>query len=118
VAKLPDSVITALDNLTTPVIFATADNLGLPNVIYCTPCMRAGDETLLLADNYFVKTRANAQSGSQGSILFLTPEWKAYQVKGTLEYLTGGPLFDQMRATVDAKHPRVAAVVLHVGEVY
>jgi uncharacterized protein len=48
----------------------------------------------------------------------MTPEWKAYQIKGTLEYVTSGPLFEQMRATVDHKHPRVAAVALHVSEVY
>jgi uncharacterized protein len=117
-AQLPDSVIAALDQLTTPVVFATVDAQGMPNVIYCMPCMRAGDDTLILADNYFVKTRVNVLHGSPGVVLFMTSEWKAYQVKGTLEYLTSGPHYEQMRAIVDTKHPRVAAVVLHVEEVY
>jgi hypothetical protein len=80
--------------------------------------MRVGDDALIVADNYFAKTRANAQHGGVGTILFMTPEWKAYQVKGTLSYETSGPYCEQMHATVDPKHPRIAAVVLHVEAVF
>jgi uncharacterized protein len=117
-APLPELVKTALDRRSAPVVFVTADPQGMPNAIYCMPCLVAGNDKLILADNYFVKTRANIAAGSPGVVLFLTPEYTAYQVKGSLEYVTSGPLYEQMLAAVEAKHPRVAAVVLHVESVY
>jgi hypothetical protein len=76
------------------------------------------DDKIAVVDNYFVKTRANILAGSSGSLLFITDGMKTYQVKGRLEYLTSGDLFDEMRQAVDAKHPRAAVVLLHADEVY
>ncbi len=116
-AQLPEIVKTALDSLKAPVVFTTVDAQGIPNSVYCMLSKVEGD-SVVVCDNYFVKTRANIMQGSTGAVLFLTPEMKAYQIKGSLDYLTSGPLFEEMRDRVDAKHPRVAAVVLHVDEVY
>ena len=71
-----------------------------------------------MADNYFQKTRSNIQNGSKGSLLWITDEGAAYQVKGPIEYATEGPMFERMKECVDEKHPRVAAAVIHVEEVY
>ncbi len=57
-------------------------------------------------------------AGSTGSVLYLTPDKKAYQVKGRIEYLTEGEIFTGMKSWNDPKHPGVAAAVLHVEEVY
>jgi len=71
-----------------------------------------------VADNYFNKTLANIKRGSKGSVLFLTNELKSYQAKGSIEYLTDGPIYDDMRQWVDQKKPRIAAAVLSVDEFY
>ena len=116
-AQLPEIVKTALDSLKSPVVFTTVNAQGIPNAVYCMLSKVDGD-TVVVCDNYFVKTRANIMNGSTGTVLFITPEMKAYQIKGSLDYLTSGPLFEAIRDSVDPKHPRVAAVVLHVDEVY
>jgi len=116
-AHLPENVKTDLASLKAPVVFSTVDAAGMPNSVYCM-LSKVTDDTVIICDNYFAKTRANIASGSAGTVLFLTPEMKAYQIKGSLEYLTSGPLYEEIRDSVDPKHPRVAAVVLHVQTVY
>jgi len=100
------------------VVFSTTDAHGVPNAIYVTCVKLLDDGRIVVADNYFDKTRNNIKGGSKGSALFITKEQKSYQAKGTLEYLTSGPIYEDMRNWVDQKHPRVAAVVLRVDELY
>ncbi len=116
-AQLPEIVKTALASLKAPIVFTTVDAQGIPNSVYCM-LSKVEDDSVVVCDNYFVKTRANIMNGSTGAVLLLTPAMKAYQIKGTLDYLTSGPLYEEVRDSVDPKHPRVAAVVLHVDEVY
>jgi hypothetical protein len=116
-AQLPEVVQSALASLKAPVVFTTIDGHGMPNAVYCM-LSKVGSDNVVICDNYFNKTRANIKSGSAGSVLFLSPEMKAYQLKGAIDYVTDGPLYEEIRNNVDPKHPRVAAVVLHVHEVY
>jgi predicted pyridoxine 5'-phosphate oxidase superfamily flavin-nucleotide-binding protein len=116
-AQIPEIVQTALASLKAPVVLTTVDAQGVPNSVYCMLSKTEGD-SVVICDNYFVKTRANIKSGSAGAVLFLTPEMKAYQLKGSFDYVTSGALYEEIRDNVDPKHPRVAAVVLHVNEVY
>lgn len=101
-----------------PVIFTTVNSTGRPNAIYATCVSRYGDDLLVVADNYFSKTRENIQEGSYGSILFMTEEKKSYQVKGTVTYHKEGPVFDDMKKWNPEKHPGHAAAALKVEEVY
>jgi predicted pyridoxine 5'-phosphate oxidase superfamily flavin-nucleotide-binding protein len=58
-------------------------------------------------------------SGSgKGVILFITEDDKAYQIKGTLEYHSKGPIFDDMKKWNSDQHPGHAAAALKVEEVY
>lgn len=115
---LPDVLLAAWEQRNGPIVLTTVDPAGVPNAIYAS-CVRKNDDgTFVVADNYFDKTRANILAGSKASLLFITHERKAYQLKGTLEYLTSGERFDEMQTWVDPKHPRRAAVVLHVEQVY
>ena len=116
-AHLPENVKAALDSIKAPVVFTTVDPQSVPNSVYCM-LSKVENDNVVVCDNYFVKTRENIKSGSSGAVLFITAEMKAYQIKGTLEYLISGPLYEEIRDGVDAKHPRVAAVVLHVDAVY
>jgi len=101
-----------------PIVLSTADKQGVPNSIYATNVKLLDDGRIVVADNYFNKTRANIKKGSKGSVLFLTKERKSYQAKGSIEYLTDGPIYEEMRQWVDQKHPRIAAAVVRVDELY
>jgi len=117
-AALPDAVKEAWNDRKGPAILATVDGAGRPNIIYVGCVGAFGDDKLVVADNYFDKTRANLQAGCAGAILFMSNAGKAYQVKGTLEYHSEGEIFDDMKRWNPPKHPGHAAAVLVVEEVY
>jgi predicted pyridoxine 5'-phosphate oxidase superfamily flavin-nucleotide-binding protein len=114
----PEAVRTAWVDRDGPVVLATADAAGIPNAIYANSVQLWGDDTVVVADNYFHKTRANILGGSSGALLFLTKERISYQLKGRFEYHTSGPIFDAMKRWNPAKHPGVAAAALRVEQIY
>ena len=115
---LPEEVKEAWDNREGAIVLTTVDERGIPNSIYATCVKKITEDKLVIADNYFSKTRANILGGSPGSILFITGEGKAYQVKGALEYCTDGPIFEDMKKWLEPKYPGIAATVLVVEKVY
>jgi len=117
-AVLPKKVSKAWDEKEGPVIFSTVSEDGIPNAVYVTCVAKYGEEMLVVADNYFDKTRKNIFSGSKGSMLFITGEGKSYQVKGSVEYHKEGDIFADMKKWNPTKHPGHAAVVLKIEEVY
>ena len=117
-ASLPEAVRNAWEDRDGPVVLATIDDVGTPNIIYATCVSIFGTDKLVVADNFFNKTRANILAGSKGSLLFITKEKKAYQVKGPLEYHKEGEIFNDMKKWNPQQHPGHAAAVLNVEEVY
>lgn len=115
---LPTVVLEAWKNREGPIVLTTVDGEGTPNAIYATCVRLSGDDTLVVADNFFHKTRANIQSGSKGSLLFITKEGKSYQIKGRIEYHSEGPIFDEMKQWNPARLPGHAAVALRVEQVF
>ena len=83
---LPEQVSKAWDQRKGPIVFTTVDKNGTPNAIYATCVKKIDEDTIVIADNYFDKTQKNILAGSKGSILFITAEDKAFQVKGSIEY--------------------------------
>lgn len=116
--KLPEKVINAWFTRKGPVIFTTVDGNGMPNAIYATCVNRWSEDRIMIADNYFDKTRKNILQGSKGSILFMTEANKAYQLKGTIEYHKEGDIFQNMKKWNPSQHPGYAAAVLVIEEVY
>jgi hypothetical protein len=115
---IPETVRKAWANREGPIVLATVDAAGIPNAIYATCVQMHGEDAVVVADNYFNKTRANIAAGSQGSLLFITKEGKSYQLKGRFEYHTSGAIFDAMKQWNPAKLPGVAAAVLRVANIY
>ncbi len=115
---LPEIVTQAWEQREGPVVLTTVDAAGVPNAIYATCIRLAGADTLVVADNFFNKTRANILAGSKAALLFITKEGKAYQVKGHVEYHTAGPVFDDMKQWNPAKLPGHAAAALKVEQVF
>ena len=116
-AALPEAVSKAWDDREGPVAFATVNAEGTPNVIYASCVSKHDEATLVVADNFFHKTRANILAGSKGCILFITKSGKSYQVKGPVKRLTSGALFDDMKSW-NGTRPGHAAAVLTVEEAY
>ncbi len=117
-SKLPENVSTAWDEREGPVIVTTVDKNGVPNAIYATCVSKFDEGKIVIADNYFDKTKKNILAGSRGSVLFITREGKAFQVKGAIEYCKEGAIFEDMKKWNPSKHPGHAATVLNVEEVY
>ena len=115
---LPQQVIEAWNKRKGPIIFATVDEKGMPNIIYATCVSRYDDSTIVIADNYFNKTTKNIQAGSKGSVLFMTVDKKAFQIKGEIGYHESGAIFDDMKVWNEKQHPGHAAAALEVREVY
>ncbi len=115
---IPEVVFNALQNLSTPAVFATVDSLGNPNAVYVMLVKSPNPEIVLIADGSMSKTRSNILSGSRGSVVFITPHFKAYQIKGALKYHTSGELFGFHPDGADNDHPRSGVIELVVDEVY
>jgi predicted pyridoxine 5'-phosphate oxidase superfamily flavin-nucleotide-binding protein len=117
-AKLPEIVNEAWLNREDKIIFTTVDKDGIANSVYITCTARYGEDLIVIADNYFDKTKKNILAHSKGSILFITKEGKAYQAKGSIEYHREGEIFDDMKTWNPKKLPGRAAAALKVEEVY
>jgi uncharacterized protein len=117
-AALPEKVSQAWEEREGPIILTTVNEDGIPNAIYATCVSKFNEETIVVANNYFSKTLENIFAGSKGSILFITKEGKAYQIKGSIEYHKEGPVFEDMKKWNPEKHPGHAAAALKVEAVY
>ena len=117
-AALPQSVSKAWDDRKGPVILATVNEDGVPNIIYATCVGKFSEDTIVVADNYFSKTRQNISSNGKASLLFMTNDGKAYQIKGSIARHEHGDIFDDMKTWNPPKHPGHAAAALTVEEVY
>jgi predicted pyridoxine 5'-phosphate oxidase superfamily flavin-nucleotide-binding protein len=115
---LPEEICNAWENREKAVILTTVDKDGIPNSIYATCAGLYENQQIVIADNYFDKTRKNILSGSKGSVLFITQDGKAYQLKGSLSYEKEGAVFDFMKSWNPKQHPGHAAAVLTPNEVF
>lgn len=116
--NMPNEVIEAWMEREGPIVLTTVNDDGVTNAIYAT-CVRLYDsETLIVADNYFQKTKDNILSNIYASILFMSKEGKSYQVKGEIHYFTEGKYFEDMKGWNPTKHPGHAAAVLKVKQVF
>ena len=117
-AVFTNEITEAWNNREAATVFTTVSADGISNSIYATCVSKFSDDKLLIADNFFSKTKENLLNGSKfANLLFITKEGKAYQVKGTVERLTEGPEFDDMK-TWNGERPGHAVAVLHIEEVY
>ena len=118
-ANLPEAAAKAWENREGPVIMTTVDSKGMPNTIYVTCVNKYSNDQIVVADNKMHKTRANIKAGSPVTLLYITKNKKAFQLKGSGAYTTEGPVFEDMKnGWLDKKYPGHAAVVIHIEEVY
>ena len=113
-----NEIHTAWKNREGPIVLATVDADGVPNAIYASCVSMWDDETIVVADNYFDKTRADILSGSVASVLFVTKDGKSYQIKGDVAYHTQGEIFEEMKRWNPSRHPGHAAAVIKVDQAF
>jgi len=97
------------------IVVDSAKNRWLQYEVKYTTCVNLyGDDTIVVADNYFDKTKKNILAGSKGTLLFITKENKSFQLKGSFDYLTSGDIYDEMKKWNPSKHPGHAVAALKV----
>ena len=116
--ELSEDIIKAWENREGPIVLTTVDTEGNPNAIYATCVCKFNEDTLIIADNFFNKTRANILAGSKASLLFITKEGKSYQIKGKIEYHTEGAVFEDMKKWNPERLPGHAAAAMKVEAAY
>jgi len=116
--KLPQQVIEAWNNRKGPIVFTTVNDHNIPNAIYATCVNLYNDSTILIADNFFAKTKMNIFKNSVASVLFITEEDKSYQLKGSIQYHIRGKYFEDMKKWNPEKLPGHAVAIINIDEIY
>ena len=76
---------------------ATASADGIPNATPKGSVRVIDDQHLVFADLFSVKTRANLKENPKVAVTVVDEKsYKGYQLKGSAELLTAGPVFDQV----------------------
>ncbi|MCL7476116.1 MAG: pyridoxamine 5'-phosphate oxidase family protein [Methanosarcinales archaeon] len=103
-----------------PLPIATADKTGKPNVIFVGMWKFIDDETIMIVDNFLKKTADNLKANPKLSLVAYDAESKkSYQVKGSVDYLEKGAMYDEAQAmALSKKLPGKAVLIFHVEEVY
>jgi predicted pyridoxine 5'-phosphate oxidase superfamily flavin-nucleotide-binding protein len=83
---------------------ATADASGLPNLAPKGTLKVVDDETLVFADLFSLKTRANLEANAQVAVA-VVDKMTGYQFKGKTELLTSGPIFEEVTGGVKQAMP-------------
>ncbi|MGZ8947711.1 MAG: pyridoxamine 5'-phosphate oxidase family protein, partial [Methylococcaceae bacterium] len=113
--------MTAIDKAATACV-ATADKNAIANVVYVTYLKYLDDETVVIADNKFLKTRENLDNNPKLAFVVLDADTKkSYQVKGTVTFYTAGDKYQSVVDWVHVNHPQMtpkAAIYLQVEDVY
>ena len=116
-AQLPEAVKKAISKQET-IPVATSNQYLMPNVVYIKYLKVVDSQTVLIADNFLNKTRDNIVNNGKIAFAVRDEEKGSYQIKGTAERLTEGAMFEEVQKWVPGKLPRVAAVIMHIEEIY
>ena len=97
-AKMPAECMEMINNVYAAAV-ATCSAQGVPNVI-CSSMKQAYDEeTVMVSDQYLLKTLANLGENPRMAVS-VWDETHGYQVKGTVTYENEGPRYEAIAAQV------------------
>lgn len=117
--KIPDYIKEIINNQELHTI-CTASKDGHPNIVYVKFLKVYDDDKVLVANNKFHKTEQNLKENPRMSFVVIEDK-KAYQIKGSTETHTQGPVFDDTVSWVKEKRPDMypkAGVLINVEEIY
>ena len=116
--KLTPKALQAWQQHDERMVFTTTNADNIANSVWVISAKLINDKQFVIANNAFNKTLENINLGSKGVLLYIAPERESYQVKGTLEYYTDGPIYEDMKNWLEPKFPGKGALVLNIEEVY
>jgi hypothetical protein len=111
------------------LVVATSSKSAVPNAAPIGILRFVDDETLLIVDNYFLKTGNNLKKNPYVAISGWHMEEKegslstkaAYQLKGQARVESSGDLYERVKAEIKSKRPDLpvrAIVLIKVEEIY
>ena len=107
-------------------VLGTADLKGVPNVVPVSAVKILDDETVLVSDQFFLKTLSNLRENPKASMSF----WEAdkgegYQIKGEASIHTEGKIFEETVEWIRELSEKIGhpfkskgAVVIKISEIY
>ena len=107
-------------------VLGTADLKGVPNVVPVGAVKILDDETILVSDQYFLKTLNNLRENPRASMSFWELEkGEGYQIKGETEIHTEGKIYEETVEWISELskkygHPLKSkgAVVIRITSIY
>ena len=104
------------------VAVGTSSKDAVPNAVPVRFAKMIDDEHILIADNFFLKTRKNLEENRQVTVAFWDQETRnGYQVKGTAKIITSGAIYEDTVNWVHSLSPKYktkAAVLVKADAVY
>ena len=103
------------------VFLATSSEDGLPNVVPIGFARPINENTILIADNYMNKTRANLEKNPRISLVTKDAQKNPFQFKGKVEIFESGKYFDTVTEWGENAMTKLtpkAAIVMKVEEIY
>jgi uncharacterized protein len=101
---------------------ATATANGVPNVVPIGFIKPLDNKTVLIADSYMVKSRANLEANPKIAFVVHEAAKYPYQFKGSVEIFESGEYYDQVVEWVKETNPLApkpkAAILIAIEEVY
>jgi uncharacterized protein len=99
---------------------ATATRDGTPNVVVVAAVRLLDDESLLISDQYFLKTLANLNENGKVAVSWWGDKG-GFQIKGMAAVHTGGPVYQDNVEWMKVRWPRFTpkgAVVVKITDAY
>ena len=107
-------------------VLGTADSIGIPNVVPVGAVKILDDETILVSDQYFLKTLSNLRENPKVAMSFWElDKGEGYQIKGEATIHTEGKIYEETVEWIrdfseKIGHPLKSkgAVVIKITEIY
>ncbi len=107
-------------------VLGTADLKGIPNVVPVGAVKILNDETVLVSDQFFLKTLDNLKRNPHAAMSFWDPEsGEGYQIKGNASVQTEGKIFEDTTEWIRELSEKIGhplkskgAVLLEITEIY
>jgi hypothetical protein len=101
---------------------ATATAEGVPNVVPIGNIKPLDNKTVIIADNYMIKSRANLEANPKIAFVMHDAAKYPYQFKGSVKIDKSGEYYDEVLKWVKKTAPLApkpkAAIVINVEEIY
>ncbi|MGZ7095170.1 MAG: pyridoxamine 5'-phosphate oxidase family protein [Methanobacterium sp.] len=102
--------------------FATATTDGVPNVVPIGNIKPLDNKTVIIADSYMIKSRANIEANPKVAFVMHDAAKYPFQFKGTAKVFKSGENYDNVVEWVKNTAPLApkpkAAIVINIEEIY